>query len=803
MGAKSTWGWKREHHQFSRAGWLLFILTLLAGAPVTALQNSPQALQDVLLALFAGLVIFLLLLIIAIVIAALAKRRKVRIKEWSFYEPILGDPETTPLPSVAARAAAKKKKTSAKAAARASSPAYSSPFSTTASTPYSIVSDKLPDDKGQENRVGEAPKKRWAWIALIIVIALLIAAGVGAWYVLASLSSSSLPAAPPAALAPAPSPLPAADTNASSSTGLLLWLSLAAGILVLAILLVIILLLRQQKHRTPTTEAWWESEQEKPGEEAAQPTVVSSSKEKKAAKAGAAGKTDAFFKDIERIAEEQEKLARQQHELIKPYHRKASKAKKIFLWLLLILALAGILGGGLAWYFLAVPQYSIDNTILRVDASGLSTRGDAVLIPKGKDVRLPLTFTNTKEERITADLDFGLDWLQASRTSLTIEPGQASFIDIVVKPSLADPGLYRLKVNMKDSSGTTEQEILLQIVRERGQGTGQEKTAPSTTPGTTAGRTTTGTSAAAPLIPGWLAGKGYLLWWIGGGLIVLAILIILIVEFYRRRKKKKKYVMLAEGQEPSYVGSLPGKKQPRQNDKTEMTTEMTVGEAKPRQGWKNIGKILLTVVISLLILGALIGGAYYALTVYGGKQGNGQQQAPVELLPAQEQAKEPVKVPLGLTIIPVKITNRQDNVTYKISLKDTIGWIKPQESSVDIPPHSQRTVNLMVEPTREVADGIYRVTIDLGVTGGDTEGDKDVSSSLLIEVDKYAFVDEAAPYIIYAAIGLVVLLFIIFYHHQTTRSLEFRPIFKQVNTKENARKAIEKGKLGRTRLKVR
>ncbi|MBI1970393.1 hypothetical protein HYS47_01465 [Candidatus Woesearchaeota archaeon] len=482
-------------------------------------------------------------------------------------------------------------------------------------------------------------------------------------------------------------------------------------------------------------------------------------------------------------------------EYISDYARKPvknGKAAKVILIIFLALILLAIVGGA-AWYLLTVPRLNTENTVLEIDTTQFSMTGDAIVIPQTDSVTLPATIRNPGEEELTIDLDFGLDWFSPTKNQLTLQGGQTSFIDIVVTPENVEPGLYRLQANVNQGEETFSQEVLVEIVSDN---------------------KVEGRGILPSLTGAFRSTKVLILSAVLGFLVLLSIIILIWWSVYNKRQKKQSYLPSDEAEEARQqpVKYDKNKKKEEQGQKyitnkrrqPDYTEQVVLTKEFPweKKGKRTWWKVLLFCIACLIVLGAIGLGGYYLVTNFANAPDASQDgQVLNRAEPASlTDSQAPVKIPLGKTIVPLKITNVNDTVTYNIRLKDTVDWITPQETRVEIPPKQQRTINLLVEPTKDVADGIYRVNIDIGVSEG-----QGFNAGLLLEVDKYTFADTIIDLLLYIIAGLVVLGIVIAIHYSATRKpLRESPSSARIGMHSEKERPVDTKKaLRKTKLRLR
>ncbi|MBW3000231.1 hypothetical protein KY339_06185 [Candidatus Woesearchaeota archaeon] len=397
-------------------------------------------------------------------------------------------------------------------------------------------------------------------------------------------------------------------------------------------------------------------------------------------------------------------------ELIKKVATKETeKEKKIsHLWWvipLIVLLLAAI--GGAVYMLSAgsadqeINQTSLEEATIYVDRTGLEGSGNEIIIRE--NVTIPLIIqnndvTNTYHIEVQEDVE----WITLSEQEVRINSGQNKTVYLLVAPTnQTEEGVYKITIDVtiEDTTETISEEIELNVKKKKS------------------------------LLEYW----PYAL--IG---LILAGLVILLHWLATREK-----------------GEKPAPKEESLSIKSK--------KIKKKRDYSILKKALLALLL-LAILVAIVGGSFYLVR---------NVQAPVDDQNATETEEVEHKDVVDSTIyvdrtglegsgneiiirenvtIPLIIQNNDVTNTYHIEVQEDVDWITISEQEVQVDAGESEIVNLLVTPTNQTEEGIYKITID--VTIEDTT--EMISEELMLDVKpRKSFGEKFVSYLLYIIIGLI------------------------------------------------
>ncbi|MDO8642372.1 MAG: hypothetical protein Q7R76_02140 [Candidatus Woesearchaeota archaeon] len=398
---------------------------------------------------------------------------------------------------------------------------------------------------------------------------------------------------------------------------------------------------------------------------------------------------------------------------------------KLLKWLgaLFLVALLVLGGIGLATMLKSSHQNSIvsidDSFAERAAALGVTFSGATIRIPAGgKEVTIPLVFRNIDDGTPrTVNMDFGIDWLKPSSTSVLLKPGREKTADLTIQ-STAPTGSYTILFEVTNDKGElfAADELNLDIV---------------------------GKNAWLPAAIG----------------IIVGVLIIIVLLVIRKLKKKKPTTQII-GDETSMIETVAHHKLREAAEReaaAESVRRAALKEEKRAARRKKIKKTGISVgvllLVALLTLGVFTLSRNYMITF------NPSSAAPVEI-----SAEEPVEYTLnvtGLTSVPIKILNKNKNIVYNITAESSEDWITFDLRSVVVEPQDSETITMLLAPHGGVKDGTYK--LNLKIEEQTARADRELfNNTILVKLTKRGFIGRLLAYWLYLVFGIVILFGILF-----------------------------------------
>ncbi len=443
------------------------------------------------------------------------------------------------------------------------------------------------------------------------------------------------------------------------------------------------------------------------------------------------------------------------HDVKERAEKALKKPKKLFLWLGLILLLVLVGIGAVLLGLGVVPAHQ--NLVVSIDesfhdpAQGIFVDGASVRIPAGTEVDIPLVFKNPDDGTPRrANLDFNLDWLKPSRSTLALNSGEEREAELTVSAD-ATSGRYTIVIAITNEKGElfAADEIMLTI------------------------------------------GKTSTLLYAGSALIVV-ILIILLALFVRRLRKKRPLVEIIGEEESTTQKRLrEAVARAAAEEAARSAAEKAEKQAARKKKLKKIG----TYAGALLIILVLTWGIFALSRTYM------VQLEPPRAEPVEITTEEPAAYELlvtGLVSVPIKIINKNRTVAYSITAQSNEQWISFDQSSILVEAGSAEVINMLLAPNRTVADGTYKLAVKIEEHSDLAERTL-FTSSILVKLSGRGFLSTLKLYWLYLVFGVLILLALLFLLGFEARR-RHREMLKQLVVEAKKKVSAPKQKKSKYRL---
>lgn len=457
------------------------------------------------------------------------------------------------------------------------------------------------------------------------------------------------------------------------------------------------------------------------------------------------------------------------HDVKERAEKASKKPKKLFRWFGVLLLVALLVAGGvfLAQQFLPEHQNRVvfidDAFKVRAAEQRVLVDGNTLRIPHGTQITVPLIFRNIDDDTPrSVNLDFDLDWLEPSVTTIKLKSGQEKEADLTIK-AFAPVGSYTLIFDVTNDQGElfAADKLNIDIVGEKAR-----------------------------------------LWSAIATGVVLGIIAVLLILIIRKLRKKPRVEFFAE-ETTAQKKLREAAARAAAEDAERRTAEKAEKRAQQKKKLKKMG----TYCVALLIIALLAWGIFAFSRTYAGKL------EPPTAVPVEVVTEEPIDYVLNVTgpvNVPIKIINKNKDITYNITAETSEDWITFDVGSVLVAPADSETITLLLAPHGGVKDGTYKLTIKIEEQSD--RADKELfNSHLLLKLNKRGLLSTLLAYWLYILFGvaiLVALLVILGFearrrHKAMLQELAVEAKEKAAAPKPKATSKKSKYKLPPTRLKLK
>ncbi|MFO8016652.1 MAG: hypothetical protein R6U32_06105 [Candidatus Woesearchaeota archaeon] len=388
-----------------------------------------------------------------------------------------------------------------------------------------------------------------------------------------------------------------------------------------------------------------------------------------------------------------------------------------------------------------LPSKPFTNATIFVNRTGLEGEGNVIEVVSSENITIPLIIQNSdRPNTYRIRVSENITWVRTDKDLVSIPPGERETINLLVTPTdEVREGSYNLsvRINVAGKEKPITEEIVLSIEERE------------------------------PFYERYM-------WYVLGGLLLLAILLAAIKTKEYREKK--------------------GSESASQKKKQESGKERRK-EEHPEKDYSRIKNILMIAILILIALLLAAGAIYLGSAAIAGMISSGTANATEdttgnesgnlsgEASDSEELDEEPqdtgtdegvsaedteeegipeeefeeVFVKQGTeTLVPVRISNVNKTTKFRISVREDVDWIYMDNTSVEISPGENRTINLVAAPNSTVEEGNYKVTVGMDITGKEKPHNKHFI--LKVRESRFSGIFSYLYYIIGGLIALGVML---------------------------------------------
>jgi len=375
--------------------------------------------------------------------------------------------------------------------------------------------------------------------------------------------------------------------------------------------------------------------------------------------------------------------------------------------------------------------------MISVKTDGLELNDEGVImIKKGETADVPVILANHENSTKSVNLDMEMGWVRADPDNLKIQPNDEGEAVFTINSTDADEGIYRVELEIEDiGTGAVKAESFsFEITGAKQEGAFKRIYA----------------GLKALLLK--TAGLPKYAWYAAAAIAgILLIILIFLFAAYRKRSAQSSQLtpeQLKKQQEFDERLRKAAERKARKNMEAEPLPAFAhmppqAGMHSRPSGLKDSAKswlsgsrfkrifwvVLMLVIISGIIFGIAAYSRYYKIDDMEREDIGFIKDESVAIEPAGEEVPREIIVGKIRTLVPLKIINNNENITYSMLIEKNVGWLEC-ENETTVPPKGISYVQLMINP-ENAAEGRYELNVRV-----EADNERLFENKLIINVDK-------------------------------------------------------------------